>query len=459
LLGVFISLMMIFILPVWLTHSFVTINGPFDFYLAQVFFNLSNPESNFHAHYAKLNVEFSGSFKLAIMYIKSGFGSNTLFDKLLFSFWIASFLLLSRRISITLNPKGDYRPFLFFSIVFCAPLINGDWNFLGAVLFFLLGFRIITSVKNGTDFLGLFLALAVCSFFILWCSFLWFVIFSAMLYALIFFHPHESIRKLIRPAFAAPLIAFILPSFFFKTEGWEFEFVNIMDPLKGLIKLDLLQTFSEPYWVITLPLSVLFGILSVYSLINVFFFLKPNLELRFWHRLNIAFSFISVAIYLTLNNKNDNEFGETFVFLAIVFLFFSLSCLRIKKIYMLLAGLFCLVITIEHLRMQFLSWDRLSIKAQEFQTLELNNDHVKAIEIQNNHSNKNSRNLPYLLSRSNPSILINEPHRPESDYTSMFLKRKSLQVDDKLCLLSDTLQGQKPVFVLENNKLYIIDCK
>jgi hypothetical protein len=434
LLGIYISLMMIFILPVWLTHSFVTINGPFDFYLSEIYFDLANANSPANEYYQRIPIEFAGSFQLAVMYIKAGFNSNTLFDKILFSLWISAFLLLARSITLSLNPKADYRPFLFFSIVFCAPLINGDWNFLGSVIFFLLGMKILTGINTYKHPAPVFLLLFLTNFFLLWCSFFWFIMFSALQIIIILLNPSLLVRKKFLWAATAPLPAILFPSLFFNITGLNFEFANISDQLQKLLNMELLKTFPETVWWITFPLSALFGILWVYSLLNTFIFLKPNLNHRFWHRVSMGFSIISLVIFLILHNKFDSDFNDTFVFLAIIFLLFSLSCLRIKKIYMILAGLFCLLVTIEHLRMQYLAWDQLSLKAGEYESFEMKFDTSKNLKLDVFNESKNESNLPYLISRNNKNLFIHDTFRNETEFSAHFLKRKQLPDTSNLVL-------------------------
>jgi len=437
LLGVYISLMMIFILPVWLTHSFVTINGPFDFYLAEIYYDLSNPDSPAHAYYQKLPVEFAGSFQMAVMYIKSGFNSNTLFDKIMFSLWISAFLLLSRSITLGINPKADYRPFLFFAVVFCGPLINGDWNFLGSVIFFLLGMKILIGIQNYKHPAQVFVLLFLSNFFLLWCSVLWFIIFSLLQVIIIVLNPSQEIRKHYYYLAFTPIPAIVFPAFFFKISGLHFELTHVAEQLKKLYTLELLKTFPNTVWWITIPLTVLFGILIIYSFLNLFIFLKPNIHHRFWHRVTIGFSMLSLIIFLFINNKSDSDFGDTFVFLSIIFLLMSLACLRIKKVYMILAGLFCLLITIEHLRMQYLAWDQLSLKAIEYKTYEVPDSLPLNLMIDVKNSSNNESNLPYLMHRLNKKLFIHEPARMESEFASHFLKRKEFpknynyQLNDK----------------------------
>lgn len=434
-LGIFISLMMIFILPVWLTHSFVTINGPFDFYLAQVYFELSNPESAANLYYSRLPVEFSGSFELALMYIKSGFGSNTLFDKLLFSIWIAAFLMLCRNISLALNSKADYRPFLFFSIVFCVPLINGDWNFLGAVLFFLSGLKALISIHQHSNLLQIFTIVFLSAFFLLWCSFFWFLIYSSLCAIVILFNHNKALRRQFIWITFAPVPAIVLPALFFHISAFNFSIPEFETRFENLLSFKLLQTFPKTDWWITIPLAVLFAVLWIFSIVKIFYDLKPNLVYRFWHRITISFSIVCVLVFLFIENDSNSNFGFTFIFLAALFLLFSLSCLRIKKIYMLSAGLFCLIITIMHLRMQFLAWDSLSLKAAEYQSVLFDNKTNPNLQIVYKPENPHEQYLPYLLRRSNPNLIIFEPARSEQEYNNRFILRRKQNIKPELNLL------------------------
>jgi hypothetical protein len=101
---------------------------------------------------------------------------------------------------------------------------------------------------------------------------------------------------------------------------------------------------------------------------------------------------------------------------------------------MILAGLFCLLVTIEHLRMQYLAWDQLSLKAGEYESFEMKFDTSKNLKLDVFNESKNESNLPYLISRNNKNLFIHDTFRNETEFSAHFLKRKQLPDTSNLVL-------------------------
>jgi hypothetical protein len=367
LFGVYVSLSLIFILPIWVTEFFITLEGPLVNYFGDFINDIVFTGSSWYSiQYKILGLNYTGSFSLILQLLKGSLISTLYFDKIIASTWIVLVLYFSRIIILGINSKADYRPFLIFPFIFCLPFFQGDWNFLGGVIAMLWFIKILStlqyeSIKKINFVILLLLCLLIASI-----SSLSIYIFIVILgFSFFFFNPNPIIKK---ENFLLFLIPSILISVLIVTlnkgiyKNLEFIPLSLPSRAKDLIYFETLVSFEGEANYALILLALVFVGLFIFSFISIFYRLKPDRNQRFWHQMLFVASFISLLLYFILPNSNYSVVTNHlhWMFLSATFLILSLACLRLKKSWMITLALFSIIISVAHLRPQFLNWNQFS---------------------------------------------------------------------------------------------------
>jgi hypothetical protein len=129
-----------------------------------------------------------------------------------------------------------------------------------------------------------------------------------------------------------------------------------------------LVSFSNAEQLFIWPLGVLYSGLLVYCVISLFRPSKPDKVNLFWQRL---LTFSSLGLFILYFILPDHALGGGFILVRIqlistVFLIPALACIRLKKVWMIpLASIF-VVISLLHLKQQYVVWSELGRSAEEY---------------------------------------------------------------------------------------------
>ena len=367
LFGVYLSLSLIFILPIWITEYFITLEGPlvnyFGIFVRDVVFN---GQSWYSTYYKILDLNYTGSLSLLLQLLKGTLISASYFDKIIASSWIIIFLWLSRSIILGINAKADYRPFLIFPFIFCLPFFQGDWNFLSGIVALLGLIKLLNLAQQETiSTLKLSLGISFCLFLAGISSLSIYLLILILGFSFFYLNPNKNLKKRIHWVFLIPAIIFSLPIIILNKgiiKHLEFNELSLITKSKDLIYFETLVSFQGDTSYALILLSVVFLILFIFSLISIFYRLKPDKNQRFWHQMLFAASFISLLLFFLLPNSNYSMVTNHlhWMFLSSTFLILSLACLRLKKSWMITLALFSVIISVAHLRPQFLNWSQFS---------------------------------------------------------------------------------------------------
>ncbi|MEX1190056.1 MAG: hypothetical protein WED33_12420 [Bacteroidia bacterium] len=437
LLGVFINLTLIFILPVWLTDYFISITGPVSNYFAEILNERILQNGNFYStYYEVVSVNYTGSFSIFLQFLKGNLISESLFDKIISSLWIVSFLFISRNIILSINSKADYRPFLIFPFVFSYPFISGDWNFLFSILSVLWAIRILIFIqKSKIQPIRFFLEFLLCLFFAGISGLPALLSIIAISTVFILLNPSKNLKFQFGIPFLSACVLSLVPFVLlndFLFNSLEFAKVDLPSRFRDLLYFKVLYSFSDEENMILVIISLLYGILFLFSLISIFYRLKPDKTQRFWHQLLYFSSLVFLLLFFILPDANYNLVSSAshWLLLSAIFLLLSLACLRIKKAWILTIAILSLIVSIAHLRIQYLNWNSFS---------------QKAISI-----NKAKEFIP-----ENSVLLITQSNGASTDFLAFCLSRQKSKLiiqylNRDICKEYELLSGNQ---ILERNRV------
>lgn len=412
LLGFYISISLVFILPIWLTKIFITFQGPATEYkskiLSELLFSKNDSTSIF-----ELNYNPSVNFLVEIIYaFLGGLLKPDILHKLVYTIWISAFLLLLKLISNRLNDSAYYRPFLVFPLLFSSIFILGYENFLFSIVVVLWGLYELLQIesKNRNKYIFFFKWLFI-SLLAFASHLLGFLILLVAQLAFLLFHPKKQKLKEFYPAL---IISFLLaiPLLYFNIigsqEAYSNSFSDLLISAENWISLSFLVSFSSLEQTITWVLSLVFHGLFIYAIYRLFKLSDTMSNMLFWFKLYLG---LSIASFLAFFIFQPYCFGmqniqEKFQLLSLLFLVLSLCCIRMNRNLLLGLSSVAVLISFIHLKQRFIVWQKLGEDAESYLSVI---EHIPAgatIYAFNNSGNNSHRFFPALIgSRKDVNIM------------------------------------------------------
>lgn len=372
LLGFYISISLVFILPIWLTKIFITLQGPATEYKSKVLSDLIFANSGTNSIF-ELNYNPSVNFLVEIIYaLLGGLFDPDILHKLLYTIWIAAFLLLLKLISNRLNYSAYYRPFLFFPLIFSSVFILGYENFLFSIVAVLWGLYELLQIesKNRNKYIFLIRWLFI-SFLAFASHLIGFILLIIAQTAFILFHPKRQKLKEFYPAFISSIIIAI-PLIYFNFAGAEntfsFSFPDLLISAKNWVSLSFLVSFSSNEQTIIWVLSPIFHGLFIYAIYRLFNHSDKKTNILFWFRLYLGLSIASFLAYFIFPAHcfGMQNIQEKFQLLSLLFLVFSLCCIRMNRNLLLGLSSIAVLVSFVHLKQQFIVWQQLGDEAESY---------------------------------------------------------------------------------------------
>jgi hypothetical protein len=372
LLGVYINLILLHILPIWLSNVFITLDGPAHSYsgslIRQLVFNKGLAEQFF----ALRTIPPPNCFVHFIQAIFNGIINAGVFDKLMHSLWIFSFLFLSRSLILKLNSRADYRPFFMFPFVFSFPFILGFQNFLWGMVAILIAMHQLVRMQKGIEApLKMALIHGGLLLFAYSTHLIAFLIIPAIQVTFLLFHPHKTILKKYWASVLLPFIVLIIPTLYLKTQGGEFAnqiAPDLMSRIYDWLRMSSIVSFSDTEQWLIWPLGIVYSGLMIYCIYAFFRPSKPDKVNLFWQRILTIGAIGLFVLYFVLP---DQALSGGFILVRIqlistIFLIPALACIRLKKVWMVpLASIF-VIFSLLHLKQQYIVWSELGNSAAEY---------------------------------------------------------------------------------------------
>lgn len=372
LLGVYINLILLHILPIWMSNVFITLDGPAHTYSGSLIRQILLDQGRASEFFFLRTIPPPNVFVHIIQALFNGIINTGVFDKLMHSLWIFAFLLLSRSFILKLNQGAYYRPFLMFPFVFSFPFIMGFQNFLWGFIPILLAMHQLVRIQNGNYHIYRELAVnALILVFAYSCHLIAFLIIPFIQLAFLLFHPTRAKFKSFRIAAIIPFILIAIPAFMMNVDGGEFQ--NELSPdafsrAYNWIRMSSIVSFSNSEQLLIWPLGILFTLLFIYCIWAVFKPSKPDKVIQFWQRI---LTFCACALLLAYFILPDHAIGGGFILvriqlLTIIFIIPALACIRLRKGWMIPLAASFVIISLLHLKQQHLEWTELGKKAGEY---------------------------------------------------------------------------------------------
>jgi hypothetical protein len=372
LLGVYINLILLHILPIWLSNVFVTLTGPTHSYSGALIRQILLDEGIANQFFAMLSVPPPNCFIHIIQAVFNGIINAGVFDKLLHSLWIFSFLFLSRSFILKLNSRADYRPFFMFPFVFSFPFIMGFQNFLWGIIAILIAMHQLLRLQKGNETpLKMAFIHAGILLFAYSTHLIAFLIIPLMQIGFLVLHPHKAAFKKYWISVLIPFSVIVLPALYLKMqENWALAqlSLDVYHRMYDWLRMTSIITFaSSEQWLIW-PLGIIYFGLMVYAVYSVFRPSKPDKVNLFWLRM---LTFGALGLFLVFLIVPETVFGSDHILVRIqlvstIFLIPALACIRLKKVWTIpLASVF-VVISLLHLKQQYIVWSQLGKSAAEY---------------------------------------------------------------------------------------------
>jgi len=372
LLGVYINLILLHVLPIWMSNVFITLDGPAHTYSGSLIRQIVLDQGRASEFFVLRSIPPPNVFVHSIQAIFNGIFNAGVFDKLIHSLWIFAFLLLTRSLILKLNQGAYYRPFLMFPFVFSFPFIMGFQNFLWGFIPILLAMHQLVRIQHGNYSIFRELSLnALILLFAYSCHIIAFLIIPLIQLAFLVFHPAKLKFKSFRIAAIIPFIIILIPTLMMKTESGEFQNAvspDILSRAFNWVRMSSIVSFSDTEQTLIWPLGILFSLLFIYCIWALFKPSKPNKLVQFWQRLLTFFAFGLLVAYFTLP---DQAIGGGFILVRIqllttIFIIPALACIRLTKVWMIPLAAAFVIISLLHLKQQYLVWAELGKNAGEY---------------------------------------------------------------------------------------------
>jgi hypothetical protein len=364
------SVVLLFILPIWLSGEFITLNGPL--YISEaVAFKRSIIDGSFMTRFSVLELIGPDSFvQLGYLFFIS-FLNIGIAIKIMASLQVFFFLTVFRSIILSLNQRAIYRPFLIYPFVFNLPFVLGLLNFSWGIVWWMISLLFLIKLPNHTSlrnhawiywfFLALFCYLSslLSIALMLGFSFLW-----------ILFQKETQNRRIlfqhwvpaVVPFLGVALYVCLSPSLLLRFE------TSFTQRLYSWFSCEAIVTFQELERLTAWPVGIVLTGLLLFAITKVFSPQNAEPKRLFWQRILTVASIACIGLFFFFPDwmNGSDKLLVKIQLLGSLCLLMVMATIRLKKVFMIPLGILFLGMSIVRLRQQVQNWEELGIAAAEY---------------------------------------------------------------------------------------------
>jgi hypothetical protein len=361
---------LLFILPIWLSGEFITLNG--SLYLSEaVAYKRSIIDGSLMTRFSVLELIGPDSFvQFGYLFFISFFNTG-IAVKIMASMQVLFFLTVFRSIILSLNQRAIYRPFLIYPFVYNLPFVLGLLNFSWGIVWWMISLLFLIKLPNHASlrnhvwiywfFLALFCYLSslLSIALMLGFSFFWILFQKETQNKRIHF---QQWVPAVVPVLIVALYFCLSPSLLLRFE------TSFTQRLYSWFSCEAIVTFQELERLTAWPVGIVLTGLLIFAIIKVFSPQNAEPERLFWQRILTIASIVCIGLFFFLPDRmnGSDKLLVKIQLIGSLCLLMVMATIRLKKVFMIPLGIIFLGMSVVRLRQQVQNWEELGIAASEY---------------------------------------------------------------------------------------------